>query len=121
MTAVAAEFGLEPLWAMDLTTYDEEDGQPWDFNDEAVRGKAENRIDRDQPDLIMLGPTRAPISLVEYGRNYQRMNNGKAEDQIADGMRHLAFAVTLAINSYWQADTLSWSTLRLPPAGKLGL
>ena len=40
MTAVCHEYGLDTLFAMDLTTFDPTDGAVWDVEEEAVQEKA---------------------------------------------------------------------------------
>ena len=40
ITKKAEELGMKAGWALDLTCMDEDDGKPWDFNDEKKRRKA---------------------------------------------------------------------------------
>ncbi len=45
---------LMPGMAMDLTTVDEDDGKPWDFDDKAKRDKAKEKL-REQKPLFLVG------------------------------------------------------------------
>ena len=47
--------------------------------------------------MLMVGPTCAPFCSLNVGWNYSRMQVGNAEDMIADGMRHLAFATHICL------------------------
>ena len=96
LIALASEYGLEPLWAMDLTTHDEATGEPWDFNAPRIRERALQKISGDKPGLVMLGPTRAPFCSLKFGWNYERMGWQDVYDRLESGVRHLAFAVTIA-------------------------
>ena len=96
MTKVAADFGLEADFALDLTTYDEVDGEPWDFNEDWIQRKALDRIHRLKPGLVMLCPTCAPFSRLQ-GWNFLRMQNGGVEELLEDGMKHLCFAALICL------------------------
>ena len=118
-TEVSAEFGVDPRWALDLQTVDPDDGEPWDFNNSAKRLKAEELLERDKPDLIMVGPMCNPFCTLSLGWNYDQMTVGKVNDMTEEGMRHLSFAVQLCIRQmkagrYFAlehpAGAASWST-----------
>ena len=91
------EFGLNPRWALDLQTVDPDDGEPWDFNNPAKRLKAVQLLERDQPDILMVGPICNPFSSLNLGWNFDRMPVGKVSDSVEDGMRHLSFGVHLCL------------------------
>ena len=97
LTEVSAEFGMSPRWALDLNTVDPDDGEPWDFNNPAKRLKAVQLLERDKPDIIMVGPICKPFCSLNLGWNFDRMPVGKASDSVEDGMRHLSFAVHLCL------------------------
>ena len=46
---IATQMGLKPAWALDLTTLDPEDGEPWDFENQVKRQKAKKMLDQDKP------------------------------------------------------------------------
>ena len=60
MTLVAPEFGLRPMWALDLTLVDGDDGEPWNFDNPSKREKAASMLREDEPSVVMLGPPCAP-------------------------------------------------------------
>ena len=97
LTEVSTEFGVKPRWSLDLTTVDSDDGEPWDFNNPAKRLKAVELLKRDEPDLIMVGPICSPFCSLNLGWNFDRMPVEKVEHSVADGMRHLSFAVHLCM------------------------
>ena len=58
MTAAAAqlpELDMEPGLALDFTTTDE-DGNPWDFDQEHMREKALKLVDETKPELLIGSP-----------------------------------------------------------------
>ena len=80
-----------------MNTVDPDDGEPWDFNDTAKRLKAVQPLERDKPDMIMLGPICNPFCSLNLGWNFERMSMGNVNDRVEDGMRHLSFSVHLAL------------------------
>ena len=93
---VAAEYGLSPDFALDLTTNDPTDGVAWGFNKDWIQRKALDKIQKCKPGVIMLCPTRAPFSRLQAW-NFPRMEQKKVEDLLEDGMRHLCFAALVCI------------------------
>ena len=57
LTEVAAEFGLEPQFALDLTVIDPTDGLAWDFDQDAIQEKALERMRCDDPGAVLLSPS----------------------------------------------------------------
>ena len=104
MVQVAGEFGLKPQRSLDMTVLDRDDGQSWNFNEEDKRRKAVQLLNKDDPDILMLGPTCAPFSSLNIGWNYNRMKIESAQNMIEDGMRHLAFAAELSIHQSKRGD-----------------
>ena len=120
---------MKPQWSLDLTVIDRDDGMPSNFNEEDKRRKAVELLNRDVPDLLMLGPTCAPFSSLNIGWQYNRMMIDNAQNMIEDGMRHLAFATELSVHqskrgkyfviehpasaASWQTETID--TLRSLP------
>ena len=80
-----------------MTVLDRDDGQPWNFNDEDKRRKASQLLNKEDPDILMFGPTCAPFQALNMGWNYNRMKIQNAQNMIEDGMRHLAFATELSV------------------------
>ena len=65
LTAVCADYGLDPKFAMDLTTYDASDGQPWDFEVDEVQAKALKRLEEQDPGLVLVSPECGPFCTVQ--------------------------------------------------------
>ena len=55
VTGMADKMGLIPGLAMDLTTCDEF-GNPWDFNCEAMRAKAQKMVKSKAASLLVVSP-----------------------------------------------------------------
>ena len=52
LTAMAKQMGMQAGWAYDLTTIDEDDGQPWDFSKADKQAKAKKRVVEDKPFML---------------------------------------------------------------------
>ena len=118
VTKVAAQMGLKPAWALDLTTLDPEDGEPWDFDDKDKRSKAMRMLDQDKPLLLVVSPMCGPFSAMN-NINYSRMTVDEVRTKIKAGMRHVKFALELCLRQYREgrlflfehpASASSWST-----------
>ena len=96
LTAVAADYGLEPAFVMDLTVVDQEDGRPWDFDDEEIQQKALKRIERDDPGIVLVSPECSPFCTLQEW-NHPRMTEESVRTHAESGIRHVAFAVMICI------------------------
>ena len=54
VASLAKRFELRPGCALDLTTTDDEDGQPWDFSLASKRDKAMRLIETTSPAFVVL-------------------------------------------------------------------
>ena len=72
VTKIAAQMGLKLAWALDLTTLDPEDGEPWDFDNKDKRHKALRMLDEDKPLLLVVSPMCGPFSAMN-NINYSKM------------------------------------------------
>ena len=88
-----ARLGCIPGVALDLTSMDDE-GNPWNFDIEAMRVKAEKLLNAQRPELLIGSPMCTPFS------NLQNLNNAKRDPEVvareqAAGRRHLAWCCHL--------------------------
>ena len=65
VTEMARGMGLTPGLAMDLSTVDPEDGQPWDFNNQEKAMKAEEYVRRIKPVLLIGSPMCTAFSQLQ--------------------------------------------------------
>ena len=70
---ILTKLGITPGFAMDITTNDE-NGEPWDFEKEEQKDKAEERVLTTCPDLLVGSPMCKDFS------PWQRLNEAKSED-----------------------------------------
>ena len=70
---ILTKLGIMPGFAMDITTNDE-DGQPWDFDLEEEKKKAEAKVLNTCSDLLVGSPMCKDFS------PWQRLNEAKSED-----------------------------------------
>ena len=86
--------GITPGFALDLTTNDE-NGQPWDFDDSRQRNRATRKVLVEQPDLLVGSPM-----CVEFSAR-QRLNKAKIptpeeyDERRRKAVRHLEFVCKL--------------------------
>ena len=99
MTAFAKEAGLKPQGAMDLRTYDPEDGEYWDFNRPEIMKKAVKKVHEEEPDLLFVCPLCAPFSSLQQW-NYPRMQVEAVKNKLDQGLHHLYFSVLLCLVQY---------------------
>ena len=110
--------GLKPAWALDLTTLDPEDGEPWDFDNKDKRHKALRMLDEDKPLLLVVSPMCGPFSAMN-NINYSKMPVDEGRTKIKGAMQHVKFALELCLKQYKEsrffifehpASASSWST-----------
>lgn len=91
---ILKRLGITPVFAMDITVNDE-DGNPWDFENEAQQAKAHKRLIDTEPDLLVGSP-----ECKEYSP-WQRINKAKSstpeeyEERQKKADRHLEFVCNL--------------------------
>ena len=100
MTKMARKYNLVEGIAMDLTTVDEE-GNPWDFTQEAMRNKAEGKLDSEQPGLLILCPPCTGFCVWQH-INYPKMPLETVRKKLEESVLHVGFAMRLAVK---QADS----------------
>ena len=76
--------------AFDLTTNDE-DGNPWDFCLESQRQKAAQKIEEQQPDLVVGSPMCAPCSNLQNLNMRTPEGQAKVQQKEEEGDQHLEF------------------------------
>ena len=96
VSAVAKMFpsyGILPGFALDLTTHDH-DGRHWDFDEDEMQRRAWEKIEKEQPLLLIGSPMCTAFSAWQYINNSKR--DGKiVESEKARGMKHLKFCCDL--------------------------
>ena len=97
VTKMAERMNMIPGLALDLSTLDPEDGQPWDFKNEDKRRKAEEMV-RDKRALLVIGsPMCTTFSRLQH-MNFSRMTQEQVKEVQEHGRKHLEFCITLYIN-----------------------
>ena len=94
VTSMASKMGLIPGMALDLTTVDEDDGKPWDFNDEKKRRKAMKLVRKRKSLLLIVSPMCAAFSQLQ-SLNFSRMTSEDVEKVKSYGRKHLEFCMKL--------------------------
>ena len=94
VTKIATQMNLKPAWALDLTTLDPEDGEPWDFENQVKRQKAKKMLDQDKPLLLVTSPMFGPFSAMN-NINYSKMPVDEAREKKQAAMRHVKFTLEL--------------------------
>jgi hypothetical protein len=72
--AVAGVWDLLPGWSLDLTVNDPDDGEPWDFNMQEKRDKAESIIKGKKALLVIGSPLYSAIGQVKNKSEHQLGN-----------------------------------------------
>ena len=85
--------GILPGTAFDLTVNDE-NGQPWNFSIPAQRRRAEEKIDREQPILLIGSPSCTPFSNIQ-NLNKDKRDPKEIEKELIEGRLHLAWCCHL--------------------------
>ena len=78
LTGVAEEHGLEATFALDLTTVNPATGEPWDFNLEANQQAALESIEKEDPGVVLVSPTCAPVASALHDYRPCPSSNGYA-------------------------------------------
>ena len=94
VASLAHRYNLRAGFALDLTVIDEDDGEPWNFDDDAIQAKALRRIDEQDPRLLLVSPECGPICSLQ-GWNHPRTSEEAIHEQAGRGLRHLSFSILL--------------------------
>ena len=99
ITEVAAKMGLQGGWALDLSTNDPDDGEPWDFTVPKKRAKVKKMLKEDKPFMLITCPMCGPFSSMS---NFSYMNKTKNEVEgiLSKAMEHLKFCMELCLMQY---------------------
>ena len=127
-TAMATKVrGLRPGFAIDLTTADE-NGVPWDFSDDKMQKKAMDKIDAEEPFMLITCPMCAKFCALQALFNYPRMPASKVWAELEAAMKHLKFALEMCLKQHragrlfifeHPAEATSWSYEMIVEFGKL--
>ena len=88
-----ARLGFIPGTAFDLTTNDE-NGNPWDFSVPSQRAKAERRLEKEKP-LLLIGSLMCRAFSRMQGLNWHRMSPELIKRLVLEGIVHLQFCFQL--------------------------
>ena len=95
VTSMAQKLGLIPGMALDLTTTDDDDGKPWDFNDEKKRRKAKKLV-REQRCLV--SPMCTAFSQLQ-NTSFAKMKEEDIKEVKEYGLKHLRVLYEVASHS----------------------
>ena len=91
---MAKKMGLVPGLSLDLTTIDEDDGQPWDFSKKEKRDKARDLVRNKKHLLLVLSPMCTAFSILQR-MNYPKLDPQEVEKYMKDATTHLEFCMDL--------------------------
>jgi hypothetical protein len=94
INAIIEMWKLLPGWSVDFTALDPDDGQPWDFNIQEKRDKAE-RLARDKCGLLVIGSPMCSAYDQMQKLNKAIWNKIRFEELLQSGMQHLRFHMKL--------------------------
>ena len=88
-------YGLLPGFSLDLTCFDEDDGQRLDFDIKAKRDKARSKVEQERPLFLVLSPDCSAWS------TWQNLNDTKRDPELVMQQKikartHLLFSIQLA-------------------------
>ena len=90
VTSLAHRYNLPPGFALDLTIIDEDDGEPWNFDDAGKRERARRLMRTSKPWLLIGSPRCTGFSVIQ-NLNRDRMEAWKWDAPRAHGLRHVEF------------------------------
>ena len=85
---------LIPGFSLDLTTVDEFDGLPWDFNDPAKRKRALDLVDHQKPMLVVGSPACKAHSSWQNLNNLRR-DPGVVRRELVESQLHIDFVMEI--------------------------
>ena len=118
ITKIASDMGLRPVWALDLTTIDPEDGMPWDFTKENKKRSEMKLLDIDQPVMLLASPMCGLFGAIN-NINYDKMRPKDIHSKLREAMKHIKFTLELCMKQCnsgrlfmfeHPATASSWST-----------
>jgi hypothetical protein len=93
VVALAKRYGLREGFSLDLTTQDE-NGNPWDFEDPEQRAKAKALVLETKPWLLIGSPPCTFFSILQNW-NHGKMDPEKYQRELRRAMTHLEFCIEL--------------------------
>ena len=93
VAAMAAKMGLVPGSSMDITTTDET-GEPWNFSIKRMRDKAEAKLMKEKP-LLLVGSPECRMFSQMMNINKARMDPIEYQQRLAEARMHLTFVCRL--------------------------
>ena len=100
ISEMAGKMGMAQGWALDLTTVDPDDGQPWNFNMKDKKNKAMNKLKEDKPFMLVVSPMCGPFSALQGLFNYPGLNEQEVKDKLRSAIEHVNFALKLCLEQY---------------------
>ena len=97
ISKMAEKVGLTAGWALDLTTNDPDDDQPWDFTSIEKRNKARMLLRQDKPYMLIASPMCGPFSALQTLFNYQKMDKKDVELKLRKATEHVMFTIEMCI------------------------
>ena len=94
VNSMIERMGLAPGFSLDLTTNDPEDNQPWDFNKEEKRNKAEGLVKSKAAVLMIVSPMCAAFSRLQE-LNFPRTDARRVREILEYGTCHLEWCMRL--------------------------
>ena len=106
-----SKLGISPGFAMDITTNDE-NGEPWNFDEDRQKQKAERKVIETEPDLLVGSPMCKDFS------PWQRLNKAKSsepekyEKNRESSRTHLEFVCRNTRHQYTMKGDYSYTNAR---------
>ena len=114
---MAKRLGMKAGWSLDLTSRDELDNEPWDFNKPEKRARAREVLLRDKPFMLIASPMCTAFCRLQELFNYPKMEPNEVEQLVKEAVAHLRFALELCTTQHkagrlflfeHPASALSW-------------
>ena len=94
LISMMPEMGLVSGFALDVTCNDPDDDQPWDFDVEAKRQKAEQKV-RDEKPMVLIGSPMCTAFCRWQALNNLKRDGHVVEEELRRAKMHLDFVVHL--------------------------
>ena len=95
MVEAARRRGMPGCFSLDLTTCDD-DGSKWDFTRPEMQERAINKIDKEQPHMLIVCPPCTLFSILQ-ALNFYKQDSKVVEARLRAAMVHLSFAIFLCL------------------------